>query len=415
MTFNISRHHHRHIDGVLSRKSPRTIWAYFVSGLLNQIRVGSIAIIMPDGTRLQSAMVHPDLHATIIVHEPSALRKLIVGGSIGFSESFIAGDWESPDLPKLIEILALNGEILAGRLGGSAPMRAANALLHRLKRNSRRGSKKNIRYHYDLGNDFYAQWLDPDMIYSSAIYSRRGEDLAQAQRNKMARIVELLEISEQQSVLEIGCGWGALSRYIAEEKKARVHGITLSEQQLSYAQQVVQRSAEKGLVSLALTDYRDVGATYDRIVSIEMIEAVGEEFLPDYFETIRARLNPGGQAVIQAITIDEKRFERYKSTPDFIQRHIFPGGFLTTKSMMSRYADVAGLKLSHAEYFGQSYAWTLNEWRNRFIANWPEISRLGYSDKFRKMWDFYLAYCEGGFNAGAIDVGLYVLKHKCPH
>jgi len=383
-----------------------------VEGLLKQIRVGSIAIILPDGTRLQSEMAHPDLHATIVVHEPSALRKLILGGSIGFSESFIAGDWESPDLSKLIEILALNGEILAGRLGGSPPMRAANYLLHRLKRNSRQGSKKNIRYHYDLGNDFYAKWLDPDMIYSSAIYTNCGEDLAQAQRNKIARIVDLLDLSEQQSVLEIGCGWGALSRYIAEEKKARVHGITLSNQQLSYAQEVVRRSAEKNLVSLALTDYRDVEATYDRIVSIEMIEAVGEEFLPHYFQTIRDRLNPDGQAVIQAITIDENRFDRYKSTPDFIQRYIFPGGFLTTKSMMSKYTDAAGLELRHAEFFGQSYAWTLNEWRTRFIANWPEISQLGYSEKFRNMWEFYLAYCEGGFNAGAIDVGLYVLKQK---
>lgn len=411
MTFNLTQRDHRRTGGALSWKRAKNIWPYLISGFLNHVHVGSISVILPDGKRIETHTLHPDLHATVIIHDAAALRKLLLGGSIGFFESYIHGHWTSPDLPKLIEILALNGENISRRSRGSAPLRMANYLIHRLNRNSRRGSINNIRYHYDLGNDFYQKWLDRDMIYSSAIFSG-DDDLVSAQARKIDRIIELLEISEQESVLEIGCGWGALTRHIAERKKARIHGITLSNQQLNYAQQVIQASEERSLVSLSLTDYRDVVDTYDRVVSIEMIEAVGEEFLPNYFSTIKDRLKPGGRAVIQAITIDETRYERYKSTPDFIQKYIFPGGFLTTRTMMRRYADLAGLDLCHVEYFGQSYARTLHEWRARFIKNWPEISRLGYTDSFRNMWEFYLAYCEGGFNAGAIDVGLYVLKHE---
>lgn len=411
MTFNISQNTHRR-DGSVSRSPVKNIQVYLVSRLLNNIRVGSVSVIMPDGTLIESNTIRPDLHASVFIRDARALGKLILGGSIGFSESYIEGYWDSPDLPKLIEILALNGENLARRSRGSAPLRMSNYLMHRLKRNSRKGSKKNISYHYDLGNDFYGKWLGAEMIYSSAIFLNSGDGLEQAQKQKLNRVVELLDIEEYHRVLEIGCGWGALSRHIAEEKKASVCGITLSRQQLQYAQRFIGESPEKALITLSLTDYRDVAETYDRIVSIEMIEAVGEEFLPVYFETIGNRLRRGGQAVIQAITIDEKRFDHYKSTPDFIQKHIFPGGFLTTKSMMHRYAHRAGLDLIHSEYFGDSYARTLQEWRARFIANWPEISRMGYSDAFRNMWEYYLSYCEGGFKAGAIDVGLYVLKHK---
>lgn len=412
MTINATQHSRGRANGRLLGGAGQNIRVYFIASLLKHIRVGSLCITLPDGTRIESDRFDPELHASIIIRDGAALRKLLLGGSIGFSESYIAGQWDSPDLPKLIEILAMNGELLAARLKGSAPSRMANTLLHRLKRNSRRGSRDNIRFHYDLGNDFYAKWLCPEMIYSSAIFSDGGEDLDRAQKNKLARIVELLDVSAQHSVLEIGCGWGALSRYVAERGKARIHGITLSKEQLRYAQEVVRTSTDSELISLSMTDYRDVGETYDRIVSIEMIEAVGEEFLPDYFNTISDRLKPGGRAVIQAITIDEKRFDRYKSSADFIQKYIFPGGFLTTKTMMHRYADHAGLELCHAEYFGKSYALTLRHWRANFVANWADISRLGYSDKFRNMWEFYLAYCEGGFNAGAIDVGLYVLTHK---
>jgi cyclopropane-fatty-acyl-phospholipid synthase len=410
MTFNLTQRGSRHTHDMRLGKQTKNIWAYFLARLLNHIQVGSLSVIMPDGARIESHTIHTDQHATIIIHDLAALRKLILGGSIGFSESYIAGHWTSPELPRLIEILALNGETLSARLRGSAPARITNYILHRLKRNSRRGSKSNIRYHYDLGNDFYQKWLGSAMIYSSAIFADDDDDLDRAQTRKMNRIIDLLDISEDQSVLEIGCGWGALSRYIAENKKSRVHGITLSKQQLSYAQNMIQESEDKALISLELTDYRDVVDSFDRIVSIEMIEAVGEEFLPKYFETIRNRLTPGGRAVIQAITIDEQKFDRYKATPDFIQKYIFPGGFLTTKTMMHRYAAAAGLNLCHAEYFGKSYARTLKEWRSQFITQWSDITRLGYDDKFRNMWDFYLAYCEGGFNAGSIDVGLYVLK-----
>ena len=233
MTFNLTQLSSRHTRDMPAGKQAKNIWAYFVTRLLKHIQVGSLSVILPGGARLESHAVHTEQHATVIIHDVAALRRLILGGSIGFSESYISGHWTSPDLPGLIEILALNGETLFGRLRGSAPLWLMNYILHRLKRNSRQGSKNNISYHYDLGNDFYQKWLGSDMIYSSAIFAGEGDDLDQAQKRKMNRIIDLLDISEQSSVLEIGCGWGALSRYIAENKKSRVHGMTLSKQQLS--------------------------------------------------------------------------------------------------------------------------------------------------------------------------------------
>jgi cyclopropane-fatty-acyl-phospholipid synthase len=275
--------------------------------------------------------------------------------------------------------------------------------------NTKTGSRRNIAFHYDLGNDFYRTWLDASMTYSSALYSRPDQGLEAAQERKLARILALLEMEEGHRVLEIGCGWGDLAARLAKSG-CHVTGLTLSKEQLAHARALAQAEGIAGRTDLRLQDYRDVGGRYDRVVSIEMLEAVGERYWPTYFSTVRERLAPGGRAVLQVITIDEERFKTYRRSADFIQRYIFPGGMLPTRSIVAREAAQAGLRLVAEETFGASYALTLAEWRRRFFAAWPAIERLGFPPAFRRLWEYYLCYCEAGFRAGVIDVGLYVLE-----
>ena len=378
--------------------------------LLKNITYGNISFNLPDGSIITSDSKNSGPHISIQINNPRSIKQLLVGGGIGFSESYMDGDWDCSDLPKLIEILALNGESLAKRLQAFPPLLMANKLLHRLRANSKKGSLSNIGYHYDLGNEFYQKWLDERMLYSSAIYASEVDDLEEAQTRKLNRILQLLNLRDGDYVLEIGCGWGGLALYLAEKHNIFLEGITLSKEQLSYAKSITRQLNSSSLISLSLTDYRDVHKMYDRVVSVEMIEAVGEEYLTEYFNKIKECLKPGGTAVIQAITIDEDRFDRYKRSPDFIQKHIFPGGFLTTKTMMHDLAKNSKLDLCHVECFGESYARTLHQWRTNFLSNWPEIHKMGYDIKFKRMWDYYLAYCEGGFKAKSIDVGLYVFR-----
>jgi cyclopropane-fatty-acyl-phospholipid synthase len=283
-----------------------------------------------------------------------------------------------------------------------------NRLSHRLRRNSRRGSRRNISAHYDLGNSFFAPWLDAGMNYSSALWANCNT-LEHAQEVKLDRIANLLEFTGGERVLEIGCGWGALAEKMIRHYRASVLGITLSIEQLAYARTRLAGEAAEGRADLRLLDYRDVSGGFDRIVSVEMIEAVGERYWPNYFGKLRNCLVSGGVVVLQAITIDEQRFATYRKTPDFIQRYIFPGGVLPTRSIIEQEASRAGLKLVHHESFGDSYVKTLREWRTRFLQAWPRIEPLGFNERFRRMWEFYLAYCEVGFNLGTIDVGFFKL------
>jgi len=294
------------------------------------------------------------------------------------------------------------------------PSRSGRAyrLFHFAHRNSRRGSRENIAFHYDLGNAFYAQWLDPHLIYSSALHATGGESLEEAQALKLQRIVELLDLKAPMSVLEIGCGWGALALALAGAPGSRgthVTGLTLSAEQLAHAQQRVAGERLEAQIELRLQDYRDVQGRYDRIVSIEMLEAVGERYWPTYFDTLRHRLKPGGLAVVQVITIADAHFEHYRTHTDFIQRFIFPGGMLPSPSAMKTLAERAGLTMETAVTFGESYAITLVEWRRRFLLAWPAIEALGFDTAFRRLWEYYLCYCEAGFRAGRVDVGLYTL------
>lgn len=379
--------------------------------VLAAMEKGRLIFVLPNGARIDCRGPKAGPEATIFIHKMSALRRLLFSGDVAFAEAYIQGEWSCPDLTAAIEVAALNGDAFMRAVGGSAPARFANWLMHRLRANSRAGSRRNIAAHYDLGNEFYRLWLDPAMFYSSGIYRSGAETLEEAQQNKVDRILGLLDARNGESVLEIGCGWGGLAAAMAEAGAGAITGLTLSREQLAAAQEVVVRRNLQMQVDLRLEDYRDVRGAYDRIVSIEMIEAVGSEYWPVYFGALRDRLAKGGHIVLQAITIEDSRFETYLNTPDFIQRYIFPGGALPCPRALKEEAARAGLRLETIETFGDGYARTLVEWRRRFHENWDGIEALGFDPSFRRLWDYYLCYCEGGFRAGAIDVGLYRLTH----
>ena len=374
--------------------------------LASKLRHGHLTLVLPDGSvhRFRGKVKGPA--AEVRIHRPAALRRLVFGGDIGFAESYMDGHWETPDLHALMVLAERNQAELARGLRGAALALWLNRAYHRLRANSRRGSRRNIAYHYDLGNAFYSRWLDPGMTYSSALFEQSGQSLAEAQAAKYRRIGELAGLQPGASVLEIGCGWGGFMEHAAG-LGAQVRGLTLSREQLSYANHRMERLGLAGLAQAELTDYRDSVGQYDALVSIEMLEAVGEGNWPRYFQTLRERLKPGAAAVVQVITIADDRFADYRARTDFIQRHIFPGGMLPCPSALHRQAVAAGLEIDHAETFGSSYARTLAQWRAAFLAAWPEIQPLGFDERFCRLWEYYLCYCEAGFESGAIDVGIY--------
>lgn len=376
--------------------------------VMTRIDSGHITVVLPSGERVEHHGTRPGNHAALVLHRWRALRRLVSRGDLGFAEAYIDGDWSSPDLAALLELAGRNIALLDKRISGFWPVRMLNRLRHIMRMNSKSGSRRNIAFHYDLGNAFYRCWLDASMTYSSALYEHPGQTLEDAQEAKLERIVDLMDLREGDNVLEIGCGWGALAAKLARAG-AGVTGVTLSREQLAFARQRADREKLAGKISLELTDYRDVEGSYDRIVSIEMLEAVGEAYWPVYFRTLNARLNAGGTALLQVITIDEARFESYRASADFIQRHIFPGGMLPTRGIIARQAAAAGLELVSTQHFGESYARTLAEWRRRFRDSWPRVEAMGFPERFGRLWEYYLCYCEAGFRTGIIDVGFYVL------
>jgi cyclopropane-fatty-acyl-phospholipid synthase len=382
---------------------------WLVRRVLRHLECGRLTVILPSGERIAHVGRRAGPHGTMELHNLRALRRLLIRGDMGFAEGYIAGDWTSPDLTELIAMAAENVARLDRTMDGFWPVRLWRRLGHALKRNSANGSRRNIAFHYDLGNDFYRLWLDKSMTYSSACRIAPDQSLEAAQGGKLDRIAELLSLDGDADVLEIGCGWGALAARLAGQCRS-VTGLTLSAEQLAHGRERVAVERLSDRVDLRLQDYREEQARYDRIVSIEMLEAVGEAYWPVYFQKLRDCLKPGGRIVLQAITIREDRFESYKRSPDFIQRYIFPGGMLPTPARLAEQAKRAGLAVTESETFGEGYADTLAEWRRRFDTAWPKIAALGFDTGFRRLWDYYLSYCEAGFRTGTIDVGLYVLE-----
>jgi cyclopropane-fatty-acyl-phospholipid synthase len=373
------------------------------------LQAGRLQIHLPDGRTVARRGLHPGPEASLSIRRWRGLWRILLDGDDGFSSGYIDGDWTTPDLAELLHFGMCNEAALTPGTRGWLLTLLRNRIAHALHANTKRGSRRNITAHYDLGNDFFRPWLDAGMNYSSALF-KGDETLEQAQLRKLDRIAELLDLKSGEQVLEIGCGWGALAERLVRSFGATVSGITLSREQLGHARARLFGDIDGGRADFQLVDYRDAKGRYDRIASVEMIEAVGERYWPVYFAKIRACLTNGGIALIQAITIDENRFAEYRKRPDFIQRHIFPGGMLPTTAIIEREAARAGLRLVQQERFGDSYARTLREWRMRFLQAAPKLDAMRFDARFRRMWEYYLVYCETGFRTGAIDVGFYKLR-----
>ena len=372
--------------------------------------VGVWEIVIPGGRKLTIRGRDPGPTGTLVVKDFRFVGRVMAGGDIGFAEGFMAGEWDTPDLSALLEVLSLNYDRIRKLAIGNPFVRFFNNITHFMRRNSRKGSKKNIHAHYDLGNRFYETWLDPSMTYSSARYERPGQELSAAQRNKYRTLAESIGLKRDQTVLEIGCGWGGFAEFAAKEVGARVTGITISQEQYDYARSRLFREGLADRTDIRMVDYRDVEGRFDRVASIEMFEAVGEEYWPAYFGKIHDVLVPGGRAGLQIITIDDEHFDSYRRRTDFIQKYIFPGGVLPSENALRPVIDKAGLQWTSVARFGQDYADTLAEWQDRFQAAWNEIQPLGFDERFRKLWAFYLSYCEAGFRTGRTDVIQLELK-----
>jgi cyclopropane-fatty-acyl-phospholipid synthase len=383
----------------------------------DRLHRGKLTVNFPSGNayRLSGSQDLIDgrqFHATLNLHSYRAIRRILRGGDVGFAEAYMEGDLSSPDLAELLELLACNMDAMEAQIQNWSVVRTWNRIQHLLRSNTRRGSRRNIAYHYDLGNDFYRLWLDPGMTYSSAIFDKEHPDLAAAQDNKYRQLAEQLDLQPHHRVLEIGCGWGGFAEFAAKHYGCRIVCLTLSREQLAWARERIEQAGLSQQVEFRLQDYRDVKGTFDRIVSIEMFEAVGEENWPTYFAQLRRCLAPGGRAGLQTISIADDRYDAYRNNADFIQKYIFPGGMLPSGEKLQDQFKQAGLIVTGQTNFGAAYARTLVAWRKKFLQNWHEIRRFGYSEKFRRMWEYYLCYCEAGFRRGTIDVGQYILKES---
>ena len=396
-----------------SKEQALPLWlrlpASWLTRTLDNAGVSQIQLRLENGSELVIGQVYHDKPVPVLIlSKPLKTLLSARGGVIGFAEAYMVGDWNTPDLQVLTDWAGANEKQLSKLFTPGWFSRRWQRFAHLMNNNTRRGSRRNIAAHYDLGNDFYRHWLDDSMTYSSALYRDEPETLEQAQQNKYDHVLDWLDVQPEHSVLEIGCGWGGFSRALSARPHGCYHGITLSCEQLAYARTC---GDEKGF-EYSLTDYRDVTGQYDRLASIEMIEAVGEQHWPTYFQTIRERLKPGGVAVLQMITITNDRFERYRAGADFIQHYIFPGGMLPSHAVMQEQIKAAGLTMVDSLSFGKDYAKTLEIWAGNFNQRWQEIRALGFDERFRRMWNFYLAYCETGFKYGRIDVRFYKITRS---
>ena len=380
--------------------------------LLQGLKVGTLELQCPDGTQLHFGTPLPGApRAALRLLHWDVCAAVLKSGDVGFGESYLAGQWRSPDLAALLRLFLANREAVESAVYGRWWGSLLNRVRHLLNRNSRRGSRKNIQAHYDLGNPFYRLWLDETMNYSSAWFDGRPEQpLAQAQAAKMRRALDECGLQPGQRVLEIGCGWGAVAECAVRDRQLHLTGVTLSTEQLAWAQARLAKAGLAAQADLRLQDYRDIPDTaFDAVVSIEMFEAVGREYWPGYFQAVHDKLKPGGRACIQSITIRDDLFERYVRGTDFIQQYVFPGGLLPSPSAFRAAAARAGLRVVNELAFGPDYAETLRRWRRDFLAQEQQVLGLGYDQRFLRLWEFYLAYCEAAFDAGSTDVMQFTL------
>jgi cyclopropane-fatty-acyl-phospholipid synthase len=392
----------------------RTVNEHLIFGMLEKLQHGTLALTAPSGEVREfgtcTGQSPYDLAADLRILDAEVYKNILRGGDIAFGEMYMQGRVVTSDLPALLKLFVKNRQTIEAALHGSWWGVLLDRVLHLFRRNSKAQARKNIEAHYDLGNDFYKLWLDPSMTYSSALFAG-ADDMSAAQEVKYERV--LAQLGSAKNILEIGCGWGGFAE-VASSAGRQVTGLTLSTEQLSYAKERLATLGRGEVANLKLQDYRDEGlkvpAQYDGIASIEMFEAVGEAYWPSYFECISRNLKPGGKACIQSITIRDELFERYRSGTDFIQRYIFPGGMLPSPSSFQEAASRAGLRVVDRFAFGQDYARTLAVWRSNFLAKLSEVRALGYPDKFIRMWDFYLAYCEAGFESSDTNVMHFTLE-----
>ena len=398
--FSPRGHHAAVVDRLLNPFA--ALFHGFLDRMDGAIVDGAIEAALPDGTTRLLGGRRPGPHPVVRLHSWRALISLAAGGSAGWYEAWARGDWSSPDPVPLFEIFTRNRTTLA-QLGRASPAtRGFRRIAHRLRRNDKKGSRRNIAYHYDLGNDFYREWLDPTLTYSSALFSGE-QSLEDAQQAKLDAVLERTATARGDTILEIGCGWGSFAETAARAGR-RVHALTLAEEQKRHVEARITAAGLAG-VAVELTDYRDVLGTYDAVASIEMVEAVGQEYWPAYLRTVARVLKPGGRAAIQYIAIDDAIFEHYAANVDFIQTYVFPGGLLISESRFRRIAEGCGLEWSDVHRFGADYAETLRLWREAFDAADREGRiPVAFDNAFRDLWRYYLMYCEGGFRGGAIDV-----------
>ena len=382
-------------------------------GLLKQLRIGTLTLQCPDGQALQFGSGEAP-HAGLRLNSWAVFGAVLRSGDVGFGEAYVDGQWSSPDLASLLRLFLANREALERGIHGSWWGALVYRVRHALNRNSRHGSRRNIQAHYDLGNSFYRLWLDETMNYSSAWFAgNRAQPLAHAQVAKMQRAIDECQLQPGQRLLEIGCGWGAVAELATRDHGLHVTGVTLSDEQFAHATDRLSKQGLAARADLRLQDYRDVPETgFDGIVSIEMFEAVGRAYWGSYFRCVHDKLKPGGRACIQSITIRDDLFERYVRGTDFIQQYIFPGGLLPSPSGFRAAAAQAGLEVVAELDFGADYAETLRRWRQDFLAHEGTVREQGYDERFIRLWEFYLAYCEAAFDAGSTSVMQFTLQRK---
>jgi len=351
------------------------------------------------------------LRAKIKINKPGLTLQIIKSGSVGLAEAYMRNEFETDNLTNLIEITAKNIKIVY-KFSGIFDLSMINKLKSIFIKNNKSRSKKNISKHYDLGNDFFSLWLDPSLTYSSAIFEKQKDDLFSAQLNKYKKLTELIKPNVGNKILEIGCGWGGFAEYVGKNYDVKLDCITISKEQFEFSKKRIFENGLNEKVNIFLKDYRDVKDKYDSIASIEMIEAVGQNYLVNYFKSIKKNLSENGRAAIQAITIDDSLFDRYKTKEDFIQKYIFPGGFLPSKRKLYDLSSSNGLEIKKYESYGSHYSNTLKIWRDEFLKKWEEISKHGFDNKFKRMWHFYLSYCEAGFKSKNIDLIQFSMQNK---